>query len=61
MFTFVILSHVFIVHALVTGLAKKVADAVCAPTKIAGLDEALRRAVCAGIGSSSAPLTSVCI
>ena len=60
-FTFVILLHVFIVYALITGLVKKVVDVVRAPTKIAVLDEALRRAVCTGIGSTSAPLTSMCI
>jgi len=60
-FTFVILLHVFIVYALVTGLAKKVVDVVRGPTKSPILDDALRRAVCAGIGSSSAPLTSMCI
>ena len=60
-FTFVILLHVFIVYALITGLVKKVVDVVRAPTKIAALDRAIRRAVCAGIGPASAPLTSVCI
>ena len=59
-FTFVILSHVLIVYALVARLAKKVVDAVRAPTEITALDDAVRRAVCAGIGSTSAPLTSMC-
>ena len=60
-FTFVILLHVFIVHELVARLGKKVVNLVRAPTKIAVLDEALRRAVCTGIGSTSTPLTSMCI
>ena len=59
-FTFVISSHVLIVYALVARLAKKAVDAVRAPTEITALDDAVRRAVCAGIGSTSAPLTSMC-
>ena len=53
--------HVLIVHAPVAGLAAKVGYLLRAPGKLTVLNGALRRAVCAGIGSTSAPLTSVCI
>ena len=60
-FTFVNTLHVFIVHAPVAGLAKKVLDVVRAPTRSPIRDGALRRAFSAGIVSASTPLTSMCI
>ena len=60
-FAFVNTLHVFILHSLVARLAKTVVDSMRAPTEITALNQAVRRAVCAGIGSTSAPLTSMCV
>ena len=60
-FRFVNTSHVLIVHALGAGLTTKVLEVVRASMRSPIRDRALRWVFSAGTGSTSVPLTSVCI